>query len=178
MSMSLPSASLIHVCCAPPHTCYGREAPQRPHVTLPQLPVSFQGSPQLCVCLTTFPPYIPPCPYFLITVNGSNSGCMYNETIIYRSTYAQTRILLKRNLVGERELCSYWHLFSISICLSVSLIRLWGLWRLKFFIWVVKAYFGHPSMLTSHIIIPHKNGSSLDGASPTSLSECLKPYFT
>lgn len=59
MSMSLPSASVILVHCAPPHSCHGREASQRPHVTL-QLPLSFQGSPLLCICLTTFSPYFPP----------------------------------------------------------------------------------------------------------------------
>lgn len=43
--------------------------------------------------------------------NRSKSHYMYNETIIYRNTLVQTRILFKGNFVGERLMYPYRQLF-------------------------------------------------------------------
>lgn len=123
MSVSLPPASLIHGPVPLLVDAMEEKLRRGPMWLFLNFNYLFKDLSCFASVLPPFPPLSPsPCLSFLITVNGSNSCCMYNETIIYRSMYVQIRILFKRNLVGERELYSCWHLF-LYVCLSLLLDR-------------------------------------------------------
>lgn len=91
---------------------------------------SIFAKPLVCFALAS-PPFPAPYPHPLISKSwpmGATHMALMRPS--HRNTHVQTRTLFKGKLDGERWLYAYLHLF---FSLSLILIRLWALWRQRFF---------------------------------------------